>query len=134
VVKEPPVRVAGRAPESKERISWEAPPERAPTYQPEKAPSYLPEKASNYAAIERAPEPRVASPIANSEQVRAKVTSYIGRARDFRVRGDYSAALSELNAARAADPASAEVRSEIEQTRRACLAEKRLGRSGLDCG
>ena len=124
-----------------------------------KSPEYAPSKtAAGYAAVEKAPEPRPAAPDRQiraadesrvvekipetrpavpeiyPEQVRAKVASYISRAKDYRTRGDYRAALTELGNARTSDPGNAEVRAELEQTRRACLAEKRLGRSGLDCG
>jgi hypothetical protein len=73
------------------------------------------------------------APHHTAEQLQAKIASYLNRARDFRVQGDYAAALAELASARAVDPASVEVRAEIEQTKRACLAEKKLGRKGLDC-
>jgi len=81
--------------------------------------------------VEKAPE---APPPAGAEQLSAKISSYINRAKTFRVQGNYGAALAELAAARAVDPGSAEIRAEIEQTKRACLAEKSLGRGGLDCG
>ena len=100
-----------------------------------KAPEYAPAKSLTYATVEKAPEPPPAVvPEVHPEQLRAKVISYLSRAKDYRIRGDYRAALAELGNARATDPGNAEVRTEIEQTKRACLAEKRLGRSGLDCG
>ena len=100
-----------------------------------KAPESSPAKTLTYATVEKAPEPPVAVvPEVYPEQLRAKVASYLSRAKDYRIRGDYRAALAELGNARATDPGNAEVRAEIEQTKRACLAEKRLGRSGLDCG
>jgi hypothetical protein len=49
------------------------------------------------------------------------------------VQGNYAAALAELEKARAISPASQEVLDEIEATRRACNAEKRLGRVDLNC-
>ncbi len=95
---------------------------------------YLPNKTPGYAAIEKTPDARPIAPEVNPERLRAKVASYISRAKDYRVRGDYRTALAELETARASDPGNAEVRAEIEQTKRACLAEKRLGRGGLECG
>ena len=68
-------------------------------------------------------EPRV------SEGVR----SIIKIAAAHRERGDYSAALAALEKARQIDPSDAEIRAEIERTRRACKAEKQLGRSELVC-
>jgi hypothetical protein len=41
--------------------------------------------------------------------------------------------MAELATARAVDPTSREVGAEIEQTKRACIAEKKLGSRGLDC-
>ena len=61
------------------------------------------------------------------------IASYIGRAKTHRVQGNYAAALIELEKARAISPASQEVLDEIEATRRACNAEKRLGREDLTC-
>jgi hypothetical protein len=49
------------------------------------------------------------------------------------VQGNYAAALAELEKARGMNPASQEVLDEIEATRRACNAEKRLGREDLNC-
>jgi len=120
VVKEPLATVVVEAPEGK-----------PPVYAPSQTPSYT--------AVEKSPEPRPVEKPAEArrvvpEQLRATIASYISRAKSYRARGDYRAALSELAAARASDPASAEVSAEIEQTKRACLAEKRLGSAGLDCG
>jgi hypothetical protein len=102
--------------------------------QERKSPEPQPYKAADYTAVEKTPAARPVSPQPNAEQLRAKIASYISRAKDHRARGNYSAALAELATARAADPANAEVRAEIDQTRRACLAEKRLGSVNLDCG
>lgn len=94
---------------------------------------YVRKKPPAYAAVENIPEARPNAPQVDAQQLRAKVASYISRAKDYRVRGDYRAALAELGTARAADPENTEVRAEFEQTQRACLAERRLGRAGLDC-
>ncbi len=112
VVKEPPKKIAVDSQEPK---------------RPDPAPRKTPVE------VKIAKETRPVEPRFTAEQLRAKIASYINRAKDFRVQGNYGAALAELATARATDPESAEVRSEIEQTRRACQAEKILGRKGLDC-
>ena len=61
------------------------------------------------------------------------IVSYINQAKSYRVQGNYAAALGELEKARAISPASQEVLDEIEATRRACNAERRLGRADLNC-
>ena len=53
--------------------------------------------------------------------------AFINRAKSFREQGNYDAALAELDRAKAIDALNEEVRTEIEQTRRACNAEKVLG-------
>lgn len=112
VVKEPPKKIAVESQEPKR-------PDHVPTKTP--------------IEVKIAKETRPIQPRFTAEQLRAKIAAYIERAKDFRVQGNYGAALAELATARATDPESAEVRSEIEQTRRACQAEKILGRKGLDC-
>jgi len=102
--------------------------------QPQKSLEYVPRKTSTEPAATKTLEARPSEPQVSPERLRAKIASHISRAKDFRVQGDYGAALAELASARAIDPANQEIRAEIEQTRRACLAEKRLGRGGLDCG
>jgi hypothetical protein len=49
------------------------------------------------------------------------------------VQGNYAAALADLETARRIDPSSAEIAGEIDQTKRACNAERKLGRKDLDC-
>jgi TIR domain len=61
------------------------------------------------------------------------VRSIIRIAARHRERGDYGAALAALERGRQIDPSDAEIRAEIERTKRACNAEKRLGRSELVC-
>jgi hypothetical protein len=61
------------------------------------------------------------------------VGAYVNRAKSYRVQGNYAAALAELEKARAINPSSQELTDEIEATRRACNAEKRLGREDLTC-
>jgi hypothetical protein len=94
---------------------------------------YAPRKTPAEAVVTKTPEARPAAPQSSPEQLQAKIAPYISRARDFRVQGDYAAAMAELATARAVDPASPEVRAEIQQTKRACLAERRLVRGGLVC-
>jgi len=103
--------------------------------QPQKTLENVPRKTSTEAVTTKTLEPRPSSePQFSPEQLRARIAPYISRAKDFRVQGNYGAALAELATALAIDPANQEIRAEIEQTRRACLAERRLGRGGLDCG
>ena len=78
-------------------------------------------------------EPPQVAPVKPSGQT-INVSSYINRAKGYRVQGNYAAALAELEKARAVNPGSQEVVDEIEATRRACNAEQRLGREGLTCG
>jgi TIR domain/Bacterial Ig-like domain (group 2) len=87
------------------------------------------------------PESQVSIPVAEPPQVLpakpaaqvVNVGSYVNRAKGQRVQGNYAAALAELEKARAINPSSQEVLDEIEATRRACNAEKQLGREGLSC-
>ena len=90
---------------------------------------------------EPASKPPPAIPVVEPSQVpptkppvqSVNVASYINRAKGYRVQGNYTAALAELEKARAVNPGSQEVADEIEATRRACNAEQRLGREGLTC-
>jgi hypothetical protein len=90
--------------------------------------------------IKPPPEPPTYKPAVEPPQVTSarppvqtiNVGSYVKQAKSYRVQGDYAAALAELEKARAINP-SQEVIDEIEATRRACNAEKRLGREGLTC-
>jgi hypothetical protein len=79
-----------------------------------------------------AAEPPVVTPAKAPVQT-ISIVSYINQAKSYRVQGNYAAALAELEKARAISPASQEVLDEIEATRRACNAEKRLGRADLSC-
>ncbi|MGH7852678.1 MAG: Ig-like domain-containing protein, partial [Candidatus Binatia bacterium] len=62
-----------------------------------------------------------------TEQAKALISAHINRAQSFREQGNYAAALAELEKAKAFDAASEEIRKELEQTKRACNAEKVLG-------
>ena len=101
--------------------------------QPRKRSVYTSGKTSAEAVVTRMPEARPVAPELSAEQLRAKVAPYVRRAKYFRAQGDYRAAMAELVMARAVDPTSQEVGAEIEQTKRACIAEKKLGSRGLDC-
>ena len=68
-----------------------------------------------------------------TDQLELKIAPYITRARDYRVQGNYAAALADLEKARRIDPSSAEIAGEIDQTKRACNAERKLGRKDLEC-
>jgi len=59
--------------------------------------------------------------------MKAKMTTYLGRAGSLREQGNYAAALAELEKARSLDPLDESVRKEIAQTKRACNAERVLG-------
>jgi TIR domain/Bacterial Ig-like domain (group 2) len=77
-----------------------------------------------------------ASPVTltpSTDQLKLKIAPYITRARDYRVQGNYAAALADLEKARRIDPSNAELAGEIDQTKRACNAERKLGRKDLDC-
>jgi serine/threonine protein kinase len=63
----------------------------------------------------------------------AAVKDHLKLARSYRDRGDYSQAVAQLEAARKIDPANKEVTAELTETRRACDAEKLLGRPDLKC-
>ena len=66
------------------------------------------------------------------EPARPRLAPYIARAKSLREQGQYAAALAELQKAAAIDPSNAEVTKEIDQTRRACAAERSLGQR-IDC-
>jgi len=63
----------------------------------------------------------------------ARIQDHIKVGRYFRERGQYSDAISVLEKARSTDPENKKVQRELEITRKACNAEKRLGRKGLRC-
>jgi len=68
-----------------------------------------------------------------SEPINGRIKDHIEIARFFRQRGEYSDATSELEKASSIDPANKEIKRELEITRKACIAEKRVGRAGLKC-
>jgi len=62
-----------------------------------------------------------------SEQTKARIAAHMDRAQLFREQGNYAGALAELERAKAIDAANEEIKREIEQTKRACNAERVLG-------
>lgn len=71
-----------------------------------------------------APPPRAP---AVTEQAKARIVAHINRAASYREEGNYAAALAELERAKAMDALNDEIRKEIDQTKRACNAERVLG-------
>jgi hypothetical protein len=94
--------------------------EEAPKRAPVELPAPVPAEAT-----------KVSSPKAPVD--RASIASHMNRAKDYRMQGNYAAALAELEKARSMDPAGQDIGKEIEATKRACNAEKKLGRAGLEC-
>ena len=99
----------------------------------ERAMKELKQMRQQLAAVKEREPPPAKKPV----QIPAKATRQIARhlslAKEQRERGAYDAALSELNSANALDPANEEISAELDRTRRACNAEKRLGRTDLKC-
>jgi hypothetical protein len=89
-----------------------------------KKPEELPAKPIK--TVESPPPAPVKLP-AVSEQAKGRIAAHIDRAQSFREQGNYAAALAELEKAKALDTGSEEIRKELEQTKRACNAEKVLG-------
>jgi hypothetical protein len=85
------------------------------------------ETRKNSEAPAKAAEPPAVKSPTITEQAKARMAAHMDRARLFREQGNYSAALAELQKAQTIDAANEEVRKEIEQTQRACNAEKVLG-------
>src|SRR5262245_16875391 len=131
---EPPAQIPERA-ESPASIPERAEPP-APIAKRAQPPAPMKAERSEPTAKEvgRDEPPRVP---AESSRIRANTTKEIARylslARQYHERGAYDEALSELNAAHKLDSTSDEVVAEIERTKRACNAEKTLGRTDLKC-
>lgn len=85
----------------------------------------------NVKEAERVSPPGRTEPVVKSDtraqKATAMIAAYIRRAESLREQGDYAAALAQLEKARAVAGASEEIARQIEQTRRACNAEKLLG-------
>jgi serine/threonine protein kinase len=64
----------------------------------------------------------------------AQSNEQVKTARGYRERGDYARAFAVLEKAGKIDPHNPEVQEEIAVTKRACNAERTLGRSDLNCG
>jgi len=79
--------------------------------------------------VKAAPEIKALPPV---PVVRPSLTPYIASAKSLREQGQYTAALAELARAVAIDATNSEVLKEIEQTKRACAAERSLG-NRVDC-
>jgi hypothetical protein len=94
---------------------------------------YVPGKLSPDGVVTGTSNARPKAPELSGENLRVNIAPYISRAKSLRAQGDYRAAMAELTTARAVDPASQEVGAEIEQTKRACIAERKLGNRRLDC-
>lgn len=90
-----------------------------------------PIKPAKLPPVNAAESPPV-KPIGLTEQARARVVAHLDRAQTYREQGNYAAALGELEKAKAIDAMNEEIRKEIEQTQRACNAEKILGNKA-DC-
>ncbi len=63
----------------------------------------------------------------------SEFANHLRLARSYRERGDYSQALAELEKAGKVSPGNKDVQGEIAITKRACNAERTLGRSDLNC-
>jgi eukaryotic-like serine/threonine-protein kinase len=78
-------------------------------------------------------EPPVKKPPPYAGKPTQEIARHLGIAKEQRERGAYDAALAELSVANSLDPGNAEIAAEIDKTKRACNAEKRLGRTELKC-
>ncbi len=85
-------------------------------------------KATAKTAVKRPPAAKAPQPGNGSE-----FANHLRLARSYRERGDYSQALAELEKAGKVNPGNKEVQGEIAITKRACNAERTLGRSDLNC-
>lgn len=72
-------------------------------------------------------------PIIQAPAIETKLREHIKIARSHRDQGNYSAALAELEKARALAPGDKDIQLQIDITRKACTAEKKLGRMDLAC-
>ncbi len=71
--------------------------------------------------------PLPVQPAVLTEQAKTKIADRLNRAQNYREQGNYAAALAELEQAKIIDGTNAEIREAIEQTKRACNAERALG-------
>jgi predicted Ser/Thr protein kinase len=70
---------------------------------------------------------------AATAQVATKLQEHIKTAGSHRDRGEYSTALGELAKAKSLDPSNKAVQAELERTKKACLAEQKIGLTKLSC-
>jgi hypothetical protein len=75
-------------------------------------------------------EPRVKTPPPSKP---VDVSDRIAKARSLRDQGAYTEALNELHTAEKLDPLNRDVKADIDVTRSACNAERKLGRTELRC-
>ena len=69
----------------------------------------------------------------DAARVASQVQEHIKTAGSYRDRGEYLPALAELAKAKSLDPANYAVKSELETTTKACLAEQRIVLTNLRC-
>ena len=105
---------------------------------PKAAPSSGPDKSTQEAERGQKLEGSSASIRAPSSPTpieidRRKILDHMKIAKSYRERGEYSDALAELEKARSLDPTDREVQAETDVTRKACNAERQLGRPDLRC-
>jgi hypothetical protein len=70
---------------------------------------------------------------ADAAGVIAKIHEHIKIAGSYGDQGEYSTALAELAKAKSLDPANKTVQAELERTKKACLAEQRIGLTNSRC-
>src|SRR5262249_25101749 len=70
---------------------------------------------------------------ADAASVATKVQEHIKTAGSHHDRGEYSDALAELAKAKSLDPSNKAVQAALERTKKACLAEQKIGLTTLSC-
>jgi serine/threonine protein kinase len=65
--------------------------------------------------------------------VEVRVQEHVRAAQDCRDRGDYSCALTELGKAQALDPNNSKIETELDNTKKACMAEQKVGLTKSKC-
>jgi uncharacterized protein YjdB len=96
------------------------------------------EVSANYGGLSSTPlvvavKGPVKKPVPPSPVGDEVIRSYLSAARAHRERGEYSAALAVLEKARRVKPENKDVQAALETTRKACNAERLLGRADLQC-
>jgi serine/threonine protein kinase len=141
-VRSQPLIVSVKAPEPKDLPVRAAPP-RAPqavsSPRQEPAETKIPEPAAPPRIPEAASSPRQERaeikepPVQKAKAPQVSIREYMAAAKKYRDRGDYAAALAELEKAKRVDQNNPEIQAEIVQTTRACNAERILVRPDLKC-